>query len=322
MIEKRLRKYQDGYKVPDDLADMVETTIRTENRRRHLRMSMKSLGSVAAMFAVAIMLTINPTMAQTLGELPVVGRVFQVISISRSYEENMYITNIETPTIIIDEKNMSITETKSNESVKEIGQETDESQEQIIESGDKNLEEVIHRLNEKYEEESRHLYEAFMADVATMKAAGEEGHLGMDSGYEVKVDDERFFSIARYVVNTVGSSSTVMQYDTVDKMSGYLLTLPSLFKNEDYVENISSYIVEEMKRMMEENDQLVYWVMEDDFYIFDRIDPNQNFYINEDHQMVIAFDKYEVAPGYMGIQEFVIPDEVIEPMLFQTDFLK
>jgi len=27
--------------------------------------------------------------------------------------------------------------------------------------------------------------------------------------------------------------------------------------------------------------------------------------------LVISFDKYEVGPGYMGIQEFEIPTEVI-----------
>ena len=33
------------------------------------------------------------------------------------------------------------------------------------------------------------------------------------------------------------------------------------------------------------------------------------FYINEDSNIVISYDKYEVAPGSMGIQEFVIPTE-------------
>ena len=39
---------------------------------------------------------------------------------------------------------------------------------------------------------------------------------------------------------------------------------------------------------------------------FESIDEDEKFYINEDEQAVIVFDKYEIAPGYMGFVEFVI----------------
>ena len=39
---------------------------------------------------------------------------------------------------------------------------------------------------------------------------------------------------------------------------------------------------------------------------FNGIKDNQKFYINKDGKVVIVFDKYEIAPGYMGQQEFVI----------------
>ena len=31
-----------------------------------------------------------------------------------------------------------------------------------------------------------------------------------------------------------------------------------------------------------------------------------NFYINADGNPVVCFEKYEVSPGFMGVQEFVI----------------
>ena len=37
----------------------------------------------------------------------------------------------------------------------------------------------------------------------------------------------------------------------------------------------------------------------------------QDFYINENKKAVIVFQKYEIAPGYMGIQNFEIPNELI-----------
>ena len=42
-----------------------------------------------------------------------------------------------------------------------------------------------------------------------------------------------------------------------------------------------------------------------------KIDKNQNFYINNNGEIVISFDEYEVAPGYMGVVEFTIPNSVI-----------
>ena len=36
----------------------------------------------------------------------------------------------------------------------------------------------------------------------------------------------------------------------------------------------------------------------------------QNFYINSEGKVVIVFEKYEIAPGYMGTQEFVIDKQI------------
>ena len=43
---------------------------------------------------------------------------------------------------------------------------------------------------------------------------------------------------------------------------------------------------------------------------FKAITDETSFYLNEQDEIVIAFDEYEVAPGYMGCVEFVIPGEV------------
>ena len=39
---------------------------------------------------------------------------------------------------------------------------------------------------------------------------------------------------------------------------------------------------------------------------FEGITENQKFYVNENGNVVIVFDKYEIAPGYMGMPEFEI----------------
>lgn len=44
---------------------------------------------------------------------------------------------------------------------------------------------------------------------------------------------------------------------------------------------------------------------------FEAIKEDQNFYLNEEGQIVICFDEYEVAPGYMGLVEFAVDEEAV-----------
>jgi hypothetical protein len=94
------------------------------------------------------------------------------------------------------------------------------------------------------------------------------------------------------------------------------------------VDVISNEIKKQMITQMEKNSDLTYWVKnpnkKDDNPIdpFEKIKPDQNFYINKDNKLVISFDKYEVAPGYMGIVEFVIPTDVLKAALVSDEYLK
>ena len=54
---------------------------------------------------------------------------------------------------------------------------------------------------------------------------------------------------------------------------------------------------------------------------FQSIKEETTFYVNEDGKLTIVFDEYQVAPGYMGSVEFVIPTEAVEG-LAQEGFLK
>lgn len=193
---------------------------------------------------------------------------------------------------------------------------------QIVGLENKALEES---LNEKYLAESKKLYEDFMSEMEEMKKIG-AGHLSVDSGFLIKTDTNRLLSIGRYVTIAKGSSSNTVSYDTIDKIDGVLITLPSLFKDERYVDIISENIREQMIEKMNADENLIYWVdnSENNSTVqpFEKISPNQNFYINEKGKLVISFNKYEVAPGFMGIQEFEIPTEVISDILVSNQYIK
>ncbi len=302
------RKKYEGVEMPKELDFKVKQAIKQANRDRLFR-NYKRLGVVAALgVACIITLNTNTVLAQKMSELPFIGRIVDVITVeSYQIEEEGYHAQIDVPQIV--------------ENVEADQANNTDSDEVIRIEGEDQTSETLTYLNEKYQEESKALYETFVEDMKDLEENG-GGHMGIDSGYEVVVDDEKLLVISRYYVNTVGSSSTTMQYDTVDKVNDYILTLPGLFKDETYVDIISDYIIKDMKQQMEQDDSLIYWVGDDEFAQFEKIKPDQTFYINQDHQLVISFDKYEVTPGYMGVVEFVIPTEIIEPIIVNDYYFK
>ena len=62
---------------------------------------------------------------------------------------------------------------------------------------------------------------------------------------------------------------------------------------------------------MSTDTSLSYWIDDENVNIgFTKIDGEHNYYFSEDGNIVILFDKYEAAPGYMGCPEFEIPETV------------
>ena len=122
------------------------------------------------------------------------------------------------------------------------------------------------------------------------------------------------------------TTTTIMRYDTIDKKNEILLSLPMLFKDDQYIELISENIKEQMAAAMKSDPDASYYIDTEDVQLpfegFQSIQANHNFYINKDNRLVIAFDKHEVAPGYMGIQEFVIPTEVIDSCLVSHTYIQ
>lgn len=72
-----------------------------------------------------------------------------------------------------------------------------------------------------------------------------------------------------------------------------------------------------------DNDK-VYWIEEIDTRLssFEKIHPNQSFYIDKNSNLVISFDEYKVAPGSMGVVEFLIPTELLSDALISNRYIK
>ncbi|MCI9137621.1 MAG: DUF3298 domain-containing protein, partial [Lachnospiraceae bacterium] len=172
------------------------------------------------------------------------------------------------------------------------------------------LEDTTKKLNDDIQSYTDEIIKAYQADV---KAAGEEGKEAVDLEYEIVTDNEKLFSLRFLQTVTMASSAQSVKIYHVDKSTGQLITLKDLFsEGADYKTPISENIKEQMRTQMKEDDTKSYWVDSDiPEWNFQEISDTASFYINKEGKLVILFDEYEAAPGYMGIVSFEIPTEII-----------
>ncbi|MFJ6209553.1 DUF3298 domain-containing protein [Lysinibacillus sp. NPDC092081] len=289
---KELEKQYNEVPIPKELDFVVESALKQGKKKRKNRAPQWLLGTAAAAMLFTAGLNVSPAMARTLSDIPIVGSVVKVLTWTEyEVKEETYDADIKVPSI------------------------------ENLENKD-----LANALNEKYRSEGKALYNDFIAEVGDLKANG-GGHLGVDSGYDVKTDNDQILSIGRYTVNTVASSSTTMHYDTIDKQNEILITLPMLFKGDSYIKAISENIKEQMREQAAKDPDKVFWVKgggipdNELFDEFNAIKADQQFYISDKGKLVISFDKYEVAPGAMGLLEFEIPTDVLKNDLVSNNYI-
>ncbi|WP_353095918.1 DUF3298 domain-containing protein [Tissierella praeacuta] len=294
-LEQLKQEYIDT-QIPEELDFIVRKAIRNGRKNMKRKNNIRKMKVASASVAASVVIltagvNTSPVLATTLSKVPVVGGIVKVLTF-REYkvDKDNYNADIKVPEL------------------------------QGLEN-----KELENSLNEKYLKEGKELYDQFMKDIEELEKEGGKGHLGVDHGYDIKTDTDKILSIGRFVVNTVGSSSTTFKYDTIDKEKQVLITLPSLFKDDSYVNIISDNIKNQMKEQMKSDENNVYWVegeVEEGMETFKKISNEQSFYITEEGKLVISFDKYEVAPGYMGAVEFTIPTEAISEVLVSNEYIK
>ncbi|CEI73564.1 MULTISPECIES: anti-sigma-V factor rsiV [Romboutsia] len=276
---KMLKKDYDNIKIPKELDDVVNDALNSNIKYRKYQNKMVI---AASLLLVVLGINISPAFAQTLSKIPIIGNLVKIITIKNySIDENGYKASIDVPKI----------------------------------SGltDKKLE---YKLNSEFEKEGKKLYEDFLEEMEILKSDKVQGHSLVESWYEVLTDNEDLFSVVVYTHYAQGSSNTIRKFYNIDKKNETVLSLEGMFKNNDYINVISQNIKEQMRDNMKKDKNKHYWIDDEIKEMnFKFIDKNQDFYINKNGELVICFDKYDVAPGYMGLVEFTIPNNVIKPLL-------
>ncbi len=152
-----------------------------------------------------------------------------------------------------------------------------------------------------------------------------QGYVAQDITYDVLRDDETLFILRFSATLNAGGSVDYHRCLVLDKGRGEVLELADLFQpGANYIFPISREIRAQMEEQVRAGTGSYFlpggiWAEEE---CFRSIAEDQEFYIDGEGRLVIAFAEYEVAPGSMGSPEFVIPTDVLEGLLAQPSVLQ
>ena len=130
--------------------------------------------------------------------------------------------------------------------------------------------------------------------------------------HEIVYNTDQLFTLKLELNKAHADSYTKNVYYTINKSTGKSIPLSAYFKNSDYKKVISKEILKQMKEEMKKDTNKVYWCQKNDNPRFKGISKNQSYYINKQGELVICFDQFEVAPGYMGNPTFTIKNDLLD----------
>ena len=133
---------------------------------------------------------------------------------------------------------------------------------------------------------------------------------GIEYKWDEVVNTDDYFVFRTYAYYAAGSSMTVNEYWTLNKHSGELLEITDV-ADTDRLEKVRGMILDTMKKENESRE--VFWTDEAEYFqIFSHIEEFHHWYVNENGNLVITFDKYEIAPGAMDEVKFeILADEAV-----------
>lgn len=276
---QQARECYEAVEIPEVLDSAVDTAIQIaafEPRAARSGRAARLAALTAACLCIAFVVAVNasPVLALGLYDLPVIGNVAKVFTF-REYEE-------------VEEANLVLVRMPA-----------------LADTGNTALEDRINyeiriKMTEALEEAKTRAREYRQAFLETGGKASDFIPIEIQLDYEIKCNNEQIVS---FVITKSEAGANYYQeqfFYNIDLETGRELTLRDLY-GQDYVEQISESVRHQIEqREASDPDQMFY----DNEEAFTAIQPDQAFYINEDEQAVVVFEKYEIAPGYMGVQEF------------------
>ena len=254
---------------------------KTMNKKGKLKKRIIRSLSTAACICVAFIgvVNINTSFAAQLIDIPAIGTITKLVTIDKLALNDKYREiNIEIPAI------EGIEDAKAQEEINSI------LKQRGIAVYDKALEN-----SDKLKDESEKA--GFLSSMPEI----------VNQSYTVIRNDEDILSFKVVTTKIRASGYETAHFYNVDLRNSKLLKLSDLFnKDYDYISVINNEIISKMKEAIKKEDAGYF------IEYFTTIDDNTNFYINEEGNLVIVFNEYEIAAGYMGMAEFIIDTSLFD----------
>ena len=291
---KDAKNIYDHIVVPEELDNKLRSALenapalkKSNNIVKFTRWTTTAAAALLLCFTVG--LNTSESFAMEMSQIPVISAVAKVLTV-RSYEikEDNTTTTVKVPEVQVE------TATK-------------EAKAAITDVNAKIQELVDNFTAEKYAqiEEGK---ATFLESGGTEKE-WQERDIEVTVNYEVKHQNETTLSMLIDGWISWFNFEEFRKFYNLDLVTGKELTLIDLL-GEDAYEYAEAEVLKQINKIIEEDPNLCFWGInepEDMGDEFIGVDETTPFYINNEGNIVISYNKYDIAPGSMGIMEFVIP---------------
>ncbi|MGL4521786.1 MAG: RsiV family protein [Bacilli bacterium] len=279
-----LRHQYKNTTIPEDYSSVVEKALTKSTQRKWYNRPFIKIASIAAVLFITL-LNVSPTFASKVSSIPILGNVADIFHIIRIQENDANsTTDVTLPNV------SGLTDEAFEKMINSIIQ---EKVEQKVVLAQKNAEQFISGSSFESDETNGIKVEIF-------------------GDFDKHFVSPTLVSFSVFIFESAASSYISRDFYTIDVQTNTQLFLPDMFKeNENYVDILSNEIKNQITQRKKDPQNMYF---EDEGFpgVFDKIDPNQAFYLDKKGNIVIYFEKYSIAPGYMGEQTFTIPNDLIK----------
>ena len=287
-ILKKCKKMYDSIEIPDELEYVVNRAIHQKqvvHKRINITSYMKgatvALATTFALFIV--LLNTNETFAKSMEEIPVISNLAKVFTV-REYKE-------ETDTELIEARVPAIQNTGNTELENRINNE------------------ISTKINNVLDEAKQRAKEYQEAVVATGGNLDDYRPMLIDVNYEIIYQDDNLISFIITKFESLASAYTEQYFYNINIQTGEELNLKDVL-GENYKEIVDKEVTKQIEERKKADENNIYFEKNEGG--FSGIENEyQDFYIDENKKVTVVFQKYEIAPGYMGIQNFEIPNDIL-----------
>lgn len=262
-----------------------EETARFQWKNRWVKYAVGTAAALCASFVLAV--NVSPALAQDLYQLPVIGNMARVFTfVQYEKEEEADVLNVTLPAL----ENTGNTELEQRVNY-----------------------EIQYEMNQLIEEARQRAQEYKQAFLNTGGLEEDFRPLDIYVDYTLHCNNGQTVSFVITKAETLASCYEELYFYNIDLESGRNLTMRDLL-GPDYVRIVNESVKRQIEERKAADPEVMYFESDGEFgaAAFSSIREDQGFYINEAGHVVVVFEKYEIAPGFMGIQEFEILPEAQE----------